>query len=193
MALELTFPPSETDHGVQPLVARLRAGAASALAEAYDLHHAYVRAFARKLVGDDALAEDVVQETFVALPRAIRGYTEEAALRTFLVGVAVNHARHAVRAAARRRAATERWAREPVAASATPEAAVQHIQLAKALSRALDELSIVQRVAFVLCELHELSAAESARLLNVPEATVRTRVFHAKRNLRAWFERRGMR
>jgi RNA polymerase sigma-70 factor (ECF subfamily) len=193
MALGLTFPVSGEPLEPATLVARLRAGESSALGEAYDLHHGYVRAFARKLVGDDAIAEDVVQETFVDLPRVIRGYGEGAALRTFLVGVAVNHARHYVRAAARRRAAAQRWAAEPVVASASPEVDARHAQLADALSRALDELSIAHRVAFVLCELQELGAVESARILKVPEATVRTRVFYAKRKLRAWFERRGMR
>ena len=193
MALDLTLPAASEPRDRGTLVARLQAGEAAALGEAYDQHHGYVRAFARKLVGDEALAEDVVQETFVALPRTIRGFAEGAALRTFLVGIALNHARHAVRAAARRRAAGERWAAQPVAPSPSPEAEANRTQLASALSRALDELSIAHRVAFVLCELQEFSAAESAALLGIPEATVRTRVFNARRKLRAWFERRGIR
>jgi RNA polymerase sigma-70 factor (ECF subfamily) len=192
MALELTLA-GEDEVTPSSLVARLREGNVAALGEAYDQHHAYVRAFARKLVGDDALAEDLVQETFVALPRAIRGYAEGGALRTFLVGIALNHARHAVRAAARRRAAAERWASEPPPSSVSPEAEARSAQLAAALSRALDDLSLAHRAAFVLSELQELSAAESAAILGVPEATVRTRVFHAKKKLRAWFERRGLR
>ncbi len=51
----------------------------------------------------------------------------------------------------------------------------------------------VTRAAFVLCELEEQSSVEAALVLNVPEGTVRTRLLHAKRKLRAWFERRGMR
>jgi RNA polymerase sigma-70 factor, ECF subfamily len=201
-ALNLTFPASgeALEAETWSLLERLRGGDSAALGQVYDQHHAYVRAFARKLVGDDAVAEDVVQETFIALPRAIRGFAEGSALRTFLVGIAVNHCRHFVRAAARRRAACERLAagNEAVGAGAvsrnpTPETALQHARLAEALSHALDELSLEHRVAFVMCELQELTAAESAALLNVPEATVRTRVFNAKRKIRAWFERRGIR
>jgi RNA polymerase sigma-70 factor (ECF subfamily) len=192
MALVMEFPASAEAAG-HDLLDRLRVGETAALGEAYDLHHAFVRKFARSLVGDDALAEDVVQETFVALPGAIRRFTEGSTLRTFLVGIAVNHARHAVRAAGRRRAMVDRWAAQPLDAGVTPEAQLRHRQLAEALSRALDELSMAHRVAFVLCELQELSAVECAALLGVPEATVRTRVFNAKRKLRAWFERRGIR
>jgi RNA polymerase sigma-70 factor, ECF subfamily len=193
MALALAFPAPADPPEQRALTDRLRAGEAAALGEAYDLHNAYVRSFARTLVGDEAIAEDVVQEAFVALPGAIHRFAEGSALRTFLVGIAVNHARHAVRAAARRRAMAERFAAQPARASATPEADLRHRQLADALSRALDELSMAHRLAFVLCELQELSAVECAALLDVPEATVRTRVFNAKRKLRAWFERRGIR
>jgi RNA polymerase sigma-70 factor (ECF subfamily) len=191
--LELTYPAVPVAEEPRGLVARLRAGEPAALGEAYDLYHVHVRVFARQLIGDNALAEDVVQETFAALPRAIRGYLGGGALRTFLVGIAINHARHHVRSAARRRAAVERLASEPAPTSVSPEANVQHVQLAEALHRALDELSIEQRTAFVLCELEEQSSIEAALVLNVPEATVRTRLLQARRKLRAWFKRRGMR
>ena len=57
-----------------------------------------MRAFARRLVGDPEAAEDLVHEVFVSLPRAIRRYREQSSLRTFLISIAVNHARHFVRA-----------------------------------------------------------------------------------------------
>src|SRR5215831_7015549 len=52
------------------IVERLRGGSSPALGEAYDLYHEPLRAFARRLLGDDAAAEDLVQETFIALPKA---------------------------------------------------------------------------------------------------------------------------
>ena len=173
------------------LVARLRAGDPEALGEAYDLHHAPVRAFARRLVGDLASAEDVVQETFVALPSAVRGFRGDASLRTFLLAVAVNHARHHVRAAARRRAAMT--AIPAPSAHDSPEDVAEGAELAHALHCALDELSLDHRAAFVLCEVEERTSVEAALILDVPETTVRTRLFHAKKKLRAWFERRGIR
>jgi len=195
MALDATYrSAAAAEAPSSDLVARLRAGDASALGEVYDLHHAHVRAFARRLVGDDASAEDIVQETFVAVPSAIRGFRGAASLRTFLVGVAVNHARHHVRSAARRRAATDRMGTEPPRAGpTTPEDDAEAAQLAKALARALDEISLEHRAAFVLCEVEERSSVEAAVVLGIPEATVRTRLLHAKKKLRAWFEKRGQR
>jgi RNA polymerase sigma-70 factor (ECF subfamily) len=178
----------EIDDAEPTFVARLRSGELGALGEAYDRHHAHVRAFAQRLVGDASAAEDLVQETFVALPQAIHAFKSEASLRTFLVGIAVNHARHHVRAAARRRATMSRFAAEPPGRCTNPEHEAERAQLGLALSRALDELPDDQRVAFVLCEVEERTSTEVALILRVPEGTVRTRLFHARRKLRVSLE-----
>ncbi len=176
------------------LVARLAFGDRSAVAEAYDAHHGAVRAFAKRLVGEVAAAEDLVHEVFVSLPQAIRGYRGEASLRTFLISVAVNHARHHVRAAARRRYAMERYEREPSKpGSGDPERQTSERELARVLERCLDALPLEQRIAFVLCEVEERSSTEVAAIVSAPEGTVRTRLFHAKKKLRALLEQEGVR
>jgi len=163
------------------------------VAEAYDAQHLAVRAFARRLVGDDAVAEDPVHEVFVTLPTAIRRFRGDSSLRTFLVSIAVNHARHHVRAAARRRAALTRLGEEPGPRGPDPEQSAARRQIAAALTRALDELPLDQRVAFVLAEVEELSSPAIAEIVGAPEGTVRTRLFHAKRKLRDALEREGFR
>jgi RNA polymerase sigma-70 factor (ECF subfamily) len=165
------------------LVARLRAGDLSALGEAYDAHHVHVRAFARRLLGDESAAEDLVQETFLTLPRAVARFRGESSLRTFLVSIAVRHVSHHIRAAARRRSAMARLAREPHVLPAAPDEDAERRRLAAALLRALDALPVDQRVAVVLCEVEGRTSAEAARIVGAPEATVRTRLFHAKRKL----------
>lgn len=177
------------------LIARLQRGEAAALAETYDLHASAVLAFARRYLGDAALAEDLLQEVFVSLPGAIRGFQRASSLRTFLVSIAVNHGRHFVRAAVRRRAAMDRFARD-VRDGEEGDGGVdrdRQLDLARALASALDELPDDQRAAFVLCEVEERSAREAGEIVGAPEATVRTRVFHAKRKLREALERRGVR
>ena len=182
----------EASPEIASLAARLRVADRAAMSEVYDAHHAAVRAFARRLTGDHAAAEDLVQDTFLALPRAIRSYRGEAPLRPFLLGVALNHARHHVRAAARRRAAMARHAEHRDLTSATsgarPDDQLAQQQLADTLWRALDRLSLDHRVAFLLCEVEERSAAEAGQLVGVPEATIRTRLFHARKKLRTLME-----
>ncbi|HOU92538.1 MAG TPA: RNA polymerase sigma factor [Polyangiaceae bacterium] len=176
----------------EALVTRLQRADPAAIGEAYDAHHGAVRAFARRLVGDPAAAEDLVHEVFVTLPQAIRRYRGESTLRTFLVSIAVNHARHHLRGAMRRRAAMDRLSLEPPPPVGDPESVARQQELAAALTRALDALPLDQRVAFVLCEVEERTSREVAEIVGAPEATVRTRVFHARRKLRASLEQAGI-
>jgi len=175
------------------LVQALGRGEAAAVGDVYDVHHEAIRAFALRLVGDASAAEDLVHEVFLTLPRAIRRYEGRSSLRTFLVSIAVNHARHYVRSAARRRAALDRLAVVPGRSGPVdPERSFQQAQLAQLLSAGLDTLSLEQRVAFVLCEVEERNSREVAGIVGVPEATVRTRLFHAKKKLRTFLEKRGL-
>lgn len=182
--LSPTAPLEEAARDEQDLVARLSAGDPGAVGEVYDEHHRAVRSFATRLVGDAAAAEDLVHDVFLALPRAMRGYRFESSLRTFVISVAVNHARHHVRAASRRRAALSRLALEPEGGVADPEQLQRRRELASLLTRALDTLPWEQRVAFVLCEVEERTSREVAAITGVPEGTVRTRLHHAKKKLR---------
>jgi RNA polymerase sigma-70 factor (ECF subfamily) len=166
------------------LVLRLQRADPSAVAEVYDAHHAAVRAFAKRLLGDAASAEDLVHEVFVSLPQAVRKFRGDSALRTFLISIAVNHARHHVRAAQRRRRAISAYGETKLQESSDPEHEARRKELAELLSRALDKLPIDQRVAFVLCEVEERSSQEASEIVGAPEATVRTRLFHAKKKLR---------
>jgi len=167
------------------LVDGLLRGDELALRQAYQHHHEAVRAFARRLTGDPDQAEELVQEVFVALPRAMRRFRADSSLRTFVIGVAVNHAKHFVRAAGRRRAALARLALEPPRAVALPDEALAQEQLAAQLTRAMDQLPLEQRIAFVLSEVEEQGSREAAAMVGVPESTFRARVRVAKQKLRA--------
>lgn len=168
------------------LISRVKEGDSDALGHMYDQHHAQVRAFATRLVGDPHAAEDLVHDVFVALPKAMRRYRGDSSLRSFLMGVTVNHARHHQRAAARRRRTWEAFAEaEFVSANASSGDAdpIRARQLAE-LHRALDQLPEAQRVAFVVCDVEGQTSSEAAVILDVPEGTVRTRLFHARSTLR---------
>jgi RNA polymerase sigma-70 factor (ECF subfamily) len=190
MQFPLNDGPSSGHHGPvtaeSDLIAALREGDRDAVEAAYIAHHAAVRAFSRRLVGDDTSAEDIVHETFIALPRAIRRFRGEGSLRAFLIGVAINHSRRAVRSAMRRRRATERLAEREELMPRTVDATEQLItkQMAGRLWAALDDLPLDQRIVFVLCEAEQRTSVEVAAIVGAPEGTVRTRLFHAKRKLR---------
>jgi len=171
---------------------RIAAGDTAALSQVYRSHHRAVRACALRLLGDEAAAEDVVHDAFVSLPRAAARFRGECSVRSFIVSVALNHARHHLRAAKRRREAGERLCTEPTSMVRDPEASAAQRELALALTRALDRLPESQRVAFVLCDVEQRDSTEAAKLIGVPDATVRTRLHHARRKLRALIAKRGI-
>jgi RNA polymerase sigma-70 factor (ECF subfamily) len=192
LVLSPTAPLEQASEEEQDLALRLAAADPAAVGEVYDQHHRAVRAFATRLVGDAAAAEDLLHEVFVALPRAMRNFRFESSLRTFLISIAVNHARHHVRAAARRRAAIGRMALEPEGDSQDPEQVQRRKELASLLTRALDALPLEQRVTFVLCEVEERTSREVSEITGVPEGTVRTRLHHAKKKLREELSQEGL-
>jgi RNA polymerase sigma-70 factor, ECF subfamily len=189
-AMRLQGPAAEPQPAAEDLVPRLVRGDRNAVDEAYRTYHAAVRGLARRLLGDSAAAEDIVHETFVTLPKAIRKFRGESSFRSFLLGVAVNHSRRHIRSVMRRRRAMERLAaRDAVSpTSVDGHAEVVRRQLADRLTLALDQLSFDQREAFVLCEVEQRTSVEVSEILGSPEGTIRTRVFHARRKLREVLE-----
>lgn len=155
-----------------------------AVARAFDRWHHRVRVLARRLLSDAAAAEDVVQDAFAALPRAARHFRGDVNLETFLLAIAVKRVRHHRRGAARRQRALARLTRQERDPPPDPEQETYRRELGLRLGAALDRLPLPQRIAFVLCEIEELTSAQAAAVAGVPEATVRTRLFHARRRLR---------
>lgn len=175
------------------LIARVRGGDSASITQLYRQHHAKVRAFATRMLGDRTAAEDVVHDAFVALPDALARFRMDAKLETFLMSIGVNLCRRRLRSQARARRAFERaHERDPREPVTTPEAHAQQRRLADALRRGLETLSVDHREVFVLCAIEERSSIEVAEIVGVPEGTVRSRLFHARKQLRAFLEAEGI-
>ena len=189
-----TMAPSQqrsAEASVDPLVARLVRGDPFAMTKVYERHHRRVRSFARRMVGD-AAAEDLVQDVFMALPKAMRNFRGDCSLETFLLSIAANRSRRHARSLFRFRRAVGRAADEPSSErSGDAEEGILQSELRAALERGLAKLSHDQRVAFVLCSVEGHTSVEAALILGVPEGTVRTRLFHARQKLRDHLKRQG--
>jgi RNA polymerase sigma-70 factor (ECF subfamily) len=174
------------------LVDRLKAGSPIALGEAFDLYHRQVRTFAQRLIGDSGAAEDLVQETFIVLPKAMGAYDGTCALKTYVLAIAAKRAKNHLRAVARRRSLAARFAEQnALGGNRSPEEDADQSQLAEILMTMLDRLPFDQRTAFVLCEIEGRTAGEAAQIVQASESTVRTRLWHAKRKLREMVAKGG--
>jgi RNA polymerase sigma-70 factor (ECF subfamily) len=171
-------------HDEAALIEGLRSGQLPALAALFDRWQQRVRVLARRLLSDPAAAEDVVQEVFTALPQAVRRFRGDANFEAFLLGIAIKRVRRHQRAAARRQRALARLPNAEAGGRTDPERDAYRRELGARLAAALEQLPLRQRVAFVLCEVEDLTAAQAAAIADTPEATIRTRLFHARRRLR---------
>jgi RNA polymerase sigma-70 factor (ECF subfamily) len=157
------------------------------LGDIYASHADAVRALARRQLGDADDADDVTAATFstlIGIEGPHRRDAREPEVRSFALAVCANLIKRFRRARARRSEVHAEFASEAPTAVDDLERRIEHRQLAERLASALEELPDEQRTTLLLSALEEHSATDIAQLTGVPEATVRTRLFHARRKLR---------
>lgn len=173
----------------EALLAACAVGDAPALGALFDRHRAAVHRYISRLAGTGARdIDDLVQQTFVAVPRTAPKFGGRSSVRTWIFGIASNVVRHHVRAEIRRRAATTRYADQPSVVPSGPHEVARRRQLFASLERALVELPLPQREAFVLCDLEEVPGADAARTLGIREGTLWWRLAEARKALRRALE-----
>jgi RNA polymerase sigma-70 factor, ECF subfamily len=148
---------------------------------------------ARAVVRDEAEAEDVLQEAYARAFAAIASFRGESGVATWLTRIVLNEAHGRLR---RRRPTVELDAVEAAQESAQvlafpnmvrsedPEADAARAQIRRILERAVDDLPEAFRLVFILREVEELSAEETAGHLNLKVETVKTRLHRARKRLR---------
>jgi RNA polymerase sigma-70 factor (ECF subfamily) len=137
-----------------------------------------------RLLGDPHLAEDVVQDTFLAALRSIVSYRGEGPIEAWLYRIAY-------RAAIAQQRTRRDFPTDPVdivdlagAGSVDVERSVLTLELAAALDRAIETLTPPLKAAFVLRQIEGLSTRDVAHALDVSESSVKMRLARARTILR---------
>ncbi len=160
----------------------------AALEELYDRHGGAVYGLARRVVADDQLAHDVVQEVFLAIWRGAATYDgSRGSLSTWLFALTHHKSVDAVRRSQRhsgRRAPEEALTTQADPAQAVDEQAIAAVR-GDEVRAALAALPEPQRRALTLAYFGGYSQAEIAQLTGTPLGTVKTRTLAALRRLRA--------
>lgn len=135
---------------------------------------------ARAVLRDDAEAEDVVQDAWVRAYTHLDQFAGRASFATWVTRIAV----HEAIARGRRRVRQAPLGDDP-STSRTPADDLAERELVAAMESATDALPTPFRTVFVLRDLEGLSVAETASCLDIPEATVKTRLHRARALMRS--------
>jgi len=165
------------------IVARIADGERQALDTLYQRYAQPLFGYLLTLTADRGLAEEILQDTFVAAWRAAARFEGRASVKTWLFGIARRQAHNSLRR--RNLTLTDDTTLEQAPSDEPePEEAVLRDADRQALSEAIMRLRPVHREVLLLAFVHELSYAEMANLLDVPLGTIRSRLSNARRLLR---------
>ena len=182
-------PPSVQPPGGSPrieneaeLATRARAGDRAAFGQLVERFAPQARRVARAVLQDPHDADDAAQDAFLAALVKLDQYDPRRPFGPWLMRIVANAATD------RRRRRTVRQV-EPLAPELTgggprPDREAEQSALGDRLRAALAELPERRRIAVVLFDVDGYSHAEIAQILGIPEGTVRSEVFHARRRLR---------
>ena len=162
-------------------IARCQRGDGAALLELFTGHREGAYRYCVGMLGDRQDALEIVQEAFLAAMRGIKRLDPERGFAGWFYGIV----RHLCLATLRqRRPRTSPDLLINIAApDDSPEARASHSERRRALARCLDELTANQREVIVLRELEGHSYREIAERLEIPEGTVMSRLYDARRAL----------
>lgn len=180
----------------EELIDRAVDGDVEAWTRLYQDHFDALLRFVAYSTGNVAVAEDLVQEAFALALVGLRKFDGRSSFSTWMRGIANNLVRKHWRKKQRRTRAYARLEelaeRIALCRDESPDAAVNRDERAEALLAGLETLPHHLREAFVLSDVHGMSAAEAGRQIGISPGNVRVRAARARARLREQFERLGM-
>jgi RNA polymerase sigma-70 factor (ECF subfamily) len=168
------------------LVRAIRSGRTDACGQLVDRHLQSVYAVVFRIVGREADAEDLVQETFLRAFEKLELYDENYSLRNWLLKIATNLTLSHLRSRRRQK----KLQQELAYSGAKWQNDSTETQDWEQCREFLDQLDENQRTAIVLFHFQQLPYAEVARAMNVPVNTVRTLIHRGRQRLRELMTRR---
>lgn len=164
------------------LIGRIANGDRLAMQVLFARHHVRVYRFVLRLVGDPGKAEDLISEVFLDVWRQAGRFEGRSQVSTWLLSIARFKALSALRK--RPDAELDEETAGAIEDTAdTPEVAIQKKDKSQALRECLKSLSPEHREVIDLVYYHEKSIEEVAEIVGIPENTVKTRMFYARKRL----------
>jgi RNA polymerase sigma-70 factor (ECF subfamily) len=173
------------------LIGRIANGDRLAMQVLFARHHVRVYRFTLRLVRNEATAEDLISEVFLDVWRQAGKFEGRAAVSTWLLAIARFKALSVLRRKPEQELDDE-TAEAIEDTSDNPEVALQKKEKGAILRKCMDALSAEHREIIDLVYYHEKSVEEVAEIVGIPEATVKTRMFYARKKLAELLKAQGI-
>lgn len=186
------------------LVARLRRRDAAAFSTLLDRHSPVLLRLTRSVVRDWAVAEDIVQDTWLAVLDGIDGFEGRSSFRTWLCQIALNKARTRAKREQRMVPVAEvhegpvvdgerfgrdgHWAEPPRAFRESPDVLLERAEIRAAIEAELDRMPESQRLVVTLRDIGGADAEEVCHVLGLSETNQRQLLHRGRARLRAVLE-----
>src|SRR5712691_8666232 len=173
--------PTAKDNSDEALIAKIASGSRLAIQVLFARHHARIYRFVLRLLGSEALAEDITSEVFLGVWRQAHRFEARSAVTTWLLAIA----RYKALAELRRRTdlSSDEENVEISDPADDPKAAFEIKHRGEILRKCLARLSREHREIIDLVYYHEKSVQEVAEIVGIPGDTVKTRMFYARKKL----------
>lgn len=136
-------------------------------------------------------AREITQKTFIRVYKKLSSLDDYAAFPAWIYRIAQNLCRDEAKRAGRRRSqpmdSLHQYPEEPSVAG-NPGQPLEQKELGRILQQALQQLPPEQRMVVIMKEYEELKFREIAEVLDLPESTVKSRVYYGLRSLRGIFD-----
>jgi len=174
------------------LLQAIAAGDAKSLERLFTRTQVRVFRYIMRVVKNQAVAEELLNEVFLSVWQNAKSYEGRSEPMTWMLSIAHNKAISALRKKTEVLGVIDETARNLVADEDTPDVAVQKQDKSAKIRACIAELSPDHRTILDLVYYQEQSVAEAAEILGIPENTVKTRMFYARKKLSELLLARGI-
>ncbi len=156
-------------------------------------HYSSVYHLAHAILDDPHEAEDVAQETFIAASVKLEDFRGDSEIKTWLFSIAINRSRGKLRKRKTQRALNNvlQSFQRLAAYSRNPEKVALQTEINEHLWQVVDSFHDKHRIPIILRYVHQLPISDIARILDVKEGTIHSRLFYAHQKIRRELMRTG--
>lgn len=174
------------------LIKAIATGDAKALERLFTRNQTRVFRYLVRVVRNEAMAEELLNEVFLGVWQGAARYEGRSEPTTWLLSIAHNKAVSSLRKKREVSGYDEEAAGQIEDEDDTPEVTLQKVDKAGQIRQAMKGLSAEHREILDLVYYQEQSVSEVAEVLSIPEATVKTRMFYARKKLGEILKERGV-